>query len=63
MLLVRKTCLALAALALIALLAGLVMDAAAVRQSAAVVAAAGLSLGLGALPSLKSYQFTAWILR
>lgn len=57
----RQACLAVAALALLALLTGLVLDRTAVWQPAAVVAALGLALGFGAVPSLKGYQFTAWI--
>jgi bile acid:Na+ symporter, BASS family len=58
----RRICLALAAIALLALLAGLALNRPALWQPAALVGTAGLAIGLGALPALASYQFTAWIL-
>lgn len=62
MLAFRKLCLGLAAASLLAVLAGLVLSNAALWSPAAVLAALGLALGLGAVPSLKGYQYTAWIL-
>lgn len=61
MLLLRKLCLGAAAIALIALLSGLALVNTALWQPAAVALAASLAIGLGAIPSLKGYQFTAWI--
>lgn len=61
MLSLRKVCLVLAALAVIGLGAGVLLGSPAVWSPCAVVAALGLALGLGAVPSLKGYQFTAWI--
>ncbi len=61
MLAFRKLCLGLAAAAALALLAGLAFGLTSVWSAAAVVAAASLAIGLGAVPSLKGYQFTAWI--
>lgn len=58
----RKLCLPLAGVAALALVVGLVLGHVALWQPAAIVAALGLALGLGAVPSLKGYQFTAWIL-
>ena len=61
MLLLRKLNLGIAALAFITLLVGLALSISALWQPAAVVLAASFSIGLGAVPSLKGYQFTAWI--
>ena len=58
----RQACLALAALALAALVIGLLTDRPALGSTAAIVATVGLALGLGAVPVLRSFQFTAWIL-
>lgn len=58
----RKLCLPLSALALIGLGVGLLLDAPAIWSPSAVVAAVALALGLGGVPSLKSYQYTAWII-
>jgi bile acid:Na+ symporter, BASS family len=58
----RLACLVLSGLALLALLAGLAMQNTALWQPAAVVSSIGLAIGLGALPGLASYQFTAWII-
>jgi BASS family bile acid:Na+ symporter len=48
-------------LALVACLIGLAMDRQALWQPAAAVAAFGLAIGLGAFPTSKTFQFTAWI--
>jgi BASS family bile acid:Na+ symporter len=58
----RKFCLAVSAVAIVVLLAGLGMASPALWQPAAVIAALGLALGFGSVPALRSYQFTAWIL-
>lgn len=58
----RRLCLALAAAAFLAFAAGLVTERAALWQPAAIVGSIGLAIGLGSLPALASYQFTAWIL-
>lgn len=57
----RKFCLIAAGASLLVLLAGAVIGKPAIWQPAAVVAAIGLAIGLGAVTSLKTYQFTAWI--
>jgi BASS family bile acid:Na+ symporter len=57
-----QLCLAMAGLAGGALLIGIVRHEAALWQPAAVVAAVGLALGLKAVPMLRSYQYTAWII-
>jgi BASS family bile acid:Na+ symporter len=62
MLALRKLCLALAAVAAAALLAGLGLRAPALWQPATVVTAVGLAIGLGAVPALATYQYTAWII-
>lgn len=62
MLLFRRLCLALAAVGAIALVAGLLLGKPALWQPAAVVASIGFAIGLGAIASLATYQFTAWIL-
>jgi bile acid:Na+ symporter, BASS family len=58
----RKLCLGVAALALLALVAGLFTGNSALWQPAAMATLVGLAIGLGGVPALKSYQFTAWIL-
>ena len=58
----RKFCLPLSALALVGLGAGLLLGMPAVWAPCAVVAALALAIGLGAVPALKSYQYTAWII-
>jgi BASS family bile acid:Na+ symporter len=58
----RKLCLPLSALALVGLCVGLLLGSAAIWSPCAVVAAVALALGLGAVPALKSYQYTAWII-
>lgn len=61
MIALRKLCLGLSALALLLLLGGLALGSASLWQPAAVTMAVGLALGLGAVPRLKGYQYTAWI--
>lgn len=56
-----QLCLVLAVLAVGVLGVGLSQQAPALWQPAAVVAAVGLALGLKAVPALRSYQYTAWI--
>lgn len=58
----RLTCLILAGAGLLASLAGLVTHQPALWQPSAVVCTIGLAIGIGALPGLASYQFTAWII-
>ncbi|MCS7336673.1 MAG: bile acid:sodium symporter family protein [Verrucomicrobiae bacterium] len=57
----RKLCLGGAGLALVLLVVGLVTANRALWQPAAVACAAGLAIGFGAVPWLRTYQFTAWI--
>ncbi len=58
---VRKTSLALAGIGLLLLLVGLVVGKLALWQTGAVVSAVSLAIGLGAVPALKGFQFTGWI--
>jgi BASS family bile acid:Na+ symporter len=57
-----QLCLLIAGLAGVALLLGISQQNAALWQPAAVVAAVSLALGLKAIPLLRSYQYTAWII-
>ncbi|HEU5080772.1 MAG TPA: bile acid:sodium symporter family protein [Opitutaceae bacterium] len=58
----RPLCLAVAALAALACVAGLTLGRAGLWQPSALAAAVALALGIGAIPSLRGYQFTAWII-
>lgn len=58
----RKICLGVSALALALLLAGLVSNQPSVWKPAAVTLSVSLAIGIGAIPSLKGYQYTAWII-
>ncbi len=57
----RKLALYAVAPAIVVLIAGLAFANPSLWQPAAVISAVALAIGLGALPSLKSYQYTAWI--
>ena len=57
----RKGCLVASAAALWVRAAGVLAGRPALWQPAAVAAAVGLALGLGAVPALRGSQFTAWI--
>jgi BASS family bile acid:Na+ symporter len=59
--LLRKLGLVVAGIALLLTVAGLAMGTP-LWQPVAVAAALALALGLGAVPALKGYQFTAWII-
>lgn len=62
MLILTKSCLVLSGLTLFAVIGGLFAGQTTLWQLATVIAAVGLAIGLGAVPSLKGYQYTAWIL-
>jgi bile acid:Na+ symporter, BASS family len=57
----RKLCLLLAIVSLLVLMAGVAAGKPAVWQPAAVATAIGVAFGLGAVGSLRTYQFTGWI--
>jgi BASS family bile acid:Na+ symporter len=61
MLPIRKLCLLLAGLGLAAVIVGLGRGATPLWQPAALVAVVGLAVGVGAIPALRGFQFTAWI--
>lgn len=58
----RRFCLIVSGLALLALVASLAFGFSALVGPFAVAAAVGLALGLGAVDSLRSFQYTAWII-
>lgn len=57
----RKLCLGLSGLAFLAMVGGFAAGSAPSWQVAAVVSAVGVAVGLGAVPTLRGYQYTAWI--
>jgi BASS family bile acid:Na+ symporter len=58
----RRLCLLFALIAFVVLLAGLFRSDPALWQPAAVVMAVTVAIGIGALETLKNYQYTAWII-
>lgn len=58
----RRFCLLIALLALAVLLYGMLRSDAAFWQPAALVLSISTAIGMGSLESLKSYQYTAWII-
>ncbi len=52
----------LSAVAAILLITGLVLQMPVLYKSAALITAISLAIGLGSVPSLKGYQYTAWII-
>jgi BASS family bile acid:Na+ symporter len=58
----RKLFLGLSALSLLALLFGIVSNNATLWQPAAVALSVSFAIGMGAIPALKGYQYTAWII-
>ncbi|MDN3587644.1 bile acid:sodium symporter family protein [Pedobacter aquatilis] len=59
---IRKICLGIAAIALAILLFGCITQNAALWQPALVTTAVSFAIGIGAIESLKSYQYTMWII-
>lgn len=57
----RQRFLYLIPLALLGVAVGVAIDVASVWQIGAIVAALALAVGLGGVPALRGYQFTAWI--
>jgi BASS family bile acid:Na+ symporter len=58
----QRICLAISCISLIALLAGIIMANGTVWQPAAVWLVVSFAIGMGAVPALKNYQYTAWII-
>jgi bile acid:Na+ symporter, BASS family len=58
----RNACLVLGGLALLAVLAGLLAGTPEVARPAVAACALAFAIGIGALPTLKGYQYTAWII-
>lgn len=59
---VQKIFLIASAFAVVFLVAGIIMQQAGLYKPAALVTAVCLAIGLGAVASLKGYQYTAWII-
>lgn len=59
---IRKILLFCSGLALLSLLIGLISNRDEIWQPAAVCFSVFLTIGIGAVPSLKNYQYTAWII-
>lgn len=58
----RKVCLWLSALALLLLALGLITDHATIWKPGAVSLSVFFAIGIGSIPALKGYQYTAWII-
>ena len=58
----NKLFLILSAVAAVVLLAGIVLQNASLYKPFAIVTAVCFAIGLGSVPSLKGYQYTAWII-
>ena len=52
----------LSGLSAVALIAGIILQEPLLYKSTALITAISLAIGLGAVPSLKGYQYTAWII-
>lgn len=59
---IRKLFLGISALSLILLIIGLVSGNTSLWQPAAVALSVSTAIGIGAIPSLSNYQYTAWII-
>jgi bile acid:Na+ symporter, BASS family len=59
---INRICLIAGAVAMAILLIGIIMQQASIYKPFAIVAAINLAIGLGSVPSLKGYQYTAWII-
>ncbi|WP_460557855.1 bile acid:sodium symporter family protein [Ferruginibacter profundus] len=59
---IRKIFLVLSAVSVIALLIGIIVQQQNMYKPFALVTAISVAIGLGAVPSLKGYQYTAWII-
>jgi len=59
---IRKFFLGISALSLIVLIIGVTRGDSSLWQAAALALSVSLSIGIGAVPSLSNYQYTAWII-
>ena len=59
---IRKLCLGISALSLVLLFVGLFSGNTSIWQPAAVVLSVSAAIGIGAIPALANYQYTAWII-
>jgi len=59
---IPQFCLLICGVSIVALLAGIVQQNALLWRPSAVLAIASLAVGLKAIPRLRSYQYTAWII-
>lgn len=58
----RKISLGIAAVCLVLLVAGLIAQSPALWRPSAMILSIGIAIGIGAIPALKGYQYTAWII-
>ncbi len=58
----RKICLWIGLVAILVLIVGISIGNPQIWQPAAVISAIGIAIGMGSVESLKSYQYTAWII-
>ena len=59
---IRKLCLGISALSLVLVIVGLFAGNASLWQPAAVALSVSAAIGIGAIPALANYQYTAWII-
>ncbi|MBE7169100.1 MAG: bile acid:sodium symporter family protein [Williamsia sp.] len=59
---IAQACLVLSALGAAALVAGLLLQQTSLWQVAAVACVVSFAIGMGAIPGLKTYRYTAWII-
>ncbi|HEX2630302.1 MAG TPA: bile acid:sodium symporter family protein [Chitinophagaceae bacterium] len=58
---INRICLYCSIVAAVVLIAGIILQNPAVYKPASIITSITLAIGLGALPSLKGYRYTAWI--
>ncbi|RZL15128.1 MAG: bile acid:sodium symporter family protein, partial [Pedobacter sp.] len=58
----RKLCLGIAGISLLALMVGLITQDVMYWRPASLMLAVSAAIGIGAINTLKSYQYTAWII-
>src|SRR5438128_8073868 len=59
---IQKICLALSGVALILLIIGLITGDANISKASALCLSVLFAIGIGCIPALKGYQYTAWII-